>query len=70
MGQMSVHVGSPAMAPVSDAPKRAAVEVTPSKPARGWSSAFLVALVTVQLAWMAVLLYAAYGVVGTIGGLF
>jgi len=65
---MSVHVGSPARAPVSDAPRRA-VEVDPSKPAPGWSSAFLVALVTVQLVWMAVLLYAAYGVIGTIGGL-
>jgi hypothetical protein len=67
-GHMSVHVGTPARAPVSDAPR--AVGANPSRPTRPWSAAFLVALVTVQLVWMAVLLYAAYGMVGTIGGLF
>ena len=66
---MSVHVGSPTRAPVRDAPKQA-VEATSPKPADGWSSAFLVALVTVQVVWIAVLLYGAKSAIGTIGGLF
>ena len=66
---MSVHLGSPVRAPVRDAPKQA-VEAASPKPADGWSSAFLVALITVQVVWMAVLLYGAKSAIGTIGGLF
>jgi hypothetical protein len=66
---MSMHVGSPTRAPVRDAPKHA-IEATSPKPAAGWTFAFLVALITVQLVWMAVLLYGAKSAIGTIGGLF
>ena len=66
---MSVQEGTPVRAPVSDAPKPA-LDVDPPKLSRGWSSAFLVVLLTVQTAWIAVLLYAGYRAIAAVGGIF
>jgi hypothetical protein len=65
---MSFHVEASVQAAVSGPPKQA-TEVKPSELARGWSRAFFVVLITMQVAWLAVLLYGATRVIGTIGGL-
>jgi hypothetical protein len=66
---MSVHVGSSAAkAHVTDAPTRA-LAVHPPRPTRSVRLALLVALIVVQVAWTAVLLYTAFRVIGTLRGL-
>ena len=67
LGLMSVRVSTPVRAEVSDAPKPA-LEVNPPK-LSGWSRAFLVLLLTIQIAWAAALLYAGYRVIRAIGGI-
>ena len=66
---MSVQVGSPAKAPVSDAPT--ALEREKSRPRSGRESrAALAVLVAVQLVWVGALVYGVYSAVGFVGGLF
>ena len=51
-----------------DAPTRA-LEAHPPRPTRSVRLALLVALIVVQVAWTAVLLYTAFRVIGTLRGL-
>ena len=66
---MSVQVGSPAKAPVGDAPT--ALQREESRPRRGRESrAARAVLVAVQLIWGGALVYGVYSAVGLVGGLF
>ena len=66
---MSVHVGSPARAPVENAPT--GLEREESRPSSGRESrAALAVLVAVQLGWVAALVYGVYWAFGFAGGLF
>ena len=65
---MSVHAGLLSRASVSDAPNEA-FEANSHQLAHSWGRAFLATLILVQVTWTAGLLYAAYFVIGALGGL-
>ena len=61
---MAINVDTPAQASIGKA-----LEVSSPQLTRAWTRAFVAVLVGVQVAWTAILGYAAYRFIETVGGL-